>query len=65
MTDDERVEILAQAMWMGNFGVIQIDPRWQKWAEDNPEKAKTLRDKGKEMLEFSKSYSTHSLGWLP
>lgn len=65
VTDDDRVEILAQAMWMGQHGTIVITPRWQEWSSQNKKDADALRDKARDMIGAAKGQTHHSLGWIP
>ena len=71
MTDDDRIEIIAQSLWLGRFGVTAITGEWQQWVLDHPNEAKALRDKATEMFSVHKGYmgpnATHhsSLGWVP
>lgn len=67
MTDDEKSEILAQAIWMGQFGTITLTPEYQAWSADNKNKqqADAYRAKAKEMLGAAKGQKHHSLGWIP
>ena len=65
MTDDERKELLAQAIWMGQHGTLTIDARWTQYAADNPTVADALRKEAASMIAAAKNISGHhSLGWL-
>lgn len=65
MTDDDRIEILAQALWMKHFGITVLDQRWVAYAKANPDVADSLREQAKAMIETARPHTTHSLGWLP
>lgn len=64
MTDDDRIEILAQAIWMQEFGHIALNPRWLAYAKDNPDEAAALRKRAKTMIDTARPHRHHSLGWL-
>jgi hypothetical protein len=65
MKDEDRTELLAQAIWRGQFGLTTIDPRWAQYVTDNPTEANQLRAKATEMLSASKNMAgNHSLDWL-
>jgi hypothetical protein len=65
MTDEDRIEILSQALWMKHFGVTQVRPEWTAFANSNQDQANELRQKAKTMIEAARPHKTHSLGWLP
>src|SRR5262245_15728129 len=71
MTDDDRIEIIAQSLWLGMFGVTAISAEWQQWATDHPNGANEYRDRAREMFDVHSGHtqanaSHHSsLGWLP
>lgn len=71
MTDDERIELLAQALWTHVYGVRHVTTRWRAFADTNSDQANQLRAKAKEMLHTADSASAgvtkrphSSLGWL-
>lgn len=74
MTNDERREILAQAMWREAFGETRILPEWIEWAQKHPQEATALRDKADDMLsvqsdvnqktKHTKDHHHTGLGWL-
>lgn len=64
MTDDDRTEILAQAIWMQQFGTTTITQRWLDWANDNKQSATALRSQAADMVKASKGHKYHSLGWI-
>lgn len=72
MTDDERVELLAQALWLKVYGLRTILPKWQVFAATDAEGARELRNKAATMLGTAQgatggfgSRGPHSsLGWL-
>jgi hypothetical protein len=71
MTDEERVELLAQALFTHVFGLRYLTPRWENFAKANPGEADKFRARAKEMLHTSDSASPgvtkrpfSSLGWL-
>jgi len=57
-------ELLAQAIWMGQFGATLLDPRWIAWAQANPDAAAALRKQAQPMLDAATPHTHHSLGWL-
>lgn len=72
MTDDERVELLAQALWTRVYGVRKITPKWQAFTAANATEARALREKAAVMLGTAQSATGgpglkrphSSLGWL-
>jgi hypothetical protein len=71
---DHHIEVLAQAMWLGRFGVKQIQPAWVDWTDWNPDRARILREQARQMLGVSLAHvalptaprmtNHHSLSWL-
>lgn len=72
MTDEERVELLAQALWLRTFGVRKITPKWQAFAATDTAQVRALRDKASAMLGVAQTAAGgpglkrphSSLGWL-
>lgn len=65
MTDADRTEILAQAIWRGQFGEIKILPEWTAFAANNTEEATNLRAKASDMIAAaSQMPGFTSLSWL-
>jgi hypothetical protein len=72
MTDEERVELLAQALWSRVYGMRRITSRWQAFASANTVVAQQYRTKAQQMLGTAQSATGgpgarrphSSLGWL-
>lgn len=68
MTDDDRIEIVAQSLMLGYFGETALLPRWQEFTVSNPDETAAFRTQAREMLGIAKSSAKnvhHSLGWVP
>jgi hypothetical protein len=65
MTDEDRIEILAQALWMKRYGIAQVRPEWMAYSKNDPTMADSYRRQAKSMIESARPHKTHSLGWLP
>jgi hypothetical protein len=61
---DHAVELLAQAIWMRHFGVLELTEAWVDFRDDCPQTADELRDKARAMLKAAEGHKHHSLGWL-
>ena len=59
-----RVELLAQALYLRQFGLRQIVDSWLHFADEKPESAGELRTKAEQMLAEAAPHKHHSLGWL-
>ena len=65
MKDEDRTEILAQAIWRGQFGETKILPEWTDFAANNPDEVAVLRVKAADMISAASEMSGHhSLAWL-
>jgi hypothetical protein len=73
MTDSERIELLAQALWLRTFGLRRLTPQWQAFAAVNATAAAPFRTKAAAMLDTAQGAITgapgrkrphSSLGWL-
>jgi hypothetical protein len=66
MNDNDRAELLAQAIWRGDFGMMTTDPRWKDWARANQAGATTIRSQAGDMIDQAVASNTkyHSLAWL-
>ena len=72
MTDPERIELLAQALWLRTIGMRRLTSAWTTFAEVNTAAATQYRTKAQSMLDtaggsttgvgFRRPYT--SLGWL-
>lgn len=59
-----RVELVAQALFLRQFGLTHIVDSWLHFAEEKPESADELRKKAEEMLAAAAPHKHHSLGWV-
>ena len=72
MTDDERIELLAQALWTRVYGLRRLTPKWQAFVATDTAQVQALRTKAREMLGIAQSATGgaatrrphSSLGWL-
>jgi len=64
MTEDDRTEILAQALYLQTFGIMNLQPQWSEFAINNPAAADAYRTKAEAMMQVAGAVSVHSLGWL-
>jgi hypothetical protein len=64
MTRADRIEILAQAMWLGMFGITAIRQDWLDYATNNAMAATALRTQAGQMLDVSAGATQSSLGWM-
>jgi hypothetical protein len=65
MTRQDRVEILAQAMWLGMFGVTAVRQDWLDYATNNAAAATDLRNRASNMLDVAEAAGPlNSLGWI-
>jgi hypothetical protein len=64
MTLDEKVEILAQAIWREDFQLTTLEPRWLEWSAANERAANAFRRLAAAMLGAAEGHKNHSLGWL-
>ena len=66
MTDDDRVEFLAQALWKGTMATgLVILPEWTAYVQANPQSAIGLREQAAKMIGLASSVNGHhGLHWL-